>query len=326
MSPQRILPPGASAVADARAPGSSPWKSSGLAVLYIGLIGWLARETRFDLLLFPELGALAFDIFWRPNGTWARAPLMLVVTPFLAGTAGIVIAHWLPYGVISVTLAIAAGLITLRLLKSPIAPALSAGLLPVALGVTSWWYPPALLVGTGGLALIAIARGSPATPRPKSVDDRIEAAPVDGRWWVAFVIFLAAIVVPAGVSERPMLLFPPLVVMAFEMFGHSDICPWAKAPWRLPLACFSSAAMGIILVGLLGQTPLCAALMTAGAIAALRIVRLHAPPVVAVSLLPMVITAAGWSFVCQVSVSTLALTLCFLTWQRYRLRRRALAG
>ena len=35
------------------------------------------------------------------------------------------------------------------------APAISAGVLPLVMGIGSWWYPPSILLGTCVLALLS---------------------------------------------------------------------------------------------------------------------------------------------------------------------------
>lgn len=74
------------------------------AALYIGLIALIACSSGLYFILFPELGALDHDIFKRPEVTWARAPLMLIVTPLLMAVVGTLIARDLPYGLPSVLL------------------------------------------------------------------------------------------------------------------------------------------------------------------------------------------------------------------------------
>ena len=107
------------------------------AVAYIGGIASLAQATGVATVLFPELGALAHDVFTRPRGAWAKAPLLLVLTPVLTAVVGTLIARTMDYGLLSVLLTVGIALLVIRLLRSPIAPAISAGLLPVTLGVTS---------------------------------------------------------------------------------------------------------------------------------------------------------------------------------------------
>jgi hypothetical protein len=51
---------------------------------------------------------------------------MLMATPFLAGLAGTLITNTLPYGMASIVISVGAAILVIRLLKSPIAPAISA--------------------------------------------------------------------------------------------------------------------------------------------------------------------------------------------------------
>src|SRR3979490_903559 len=127
-----------------------------IAILYLALIAEIAHATGAFYVLFPELGALSPDVFTRSRGTWASAPLLLAITPVLTGAIGIVITRALPYGFLSVLLTVGAAIVIILALRSPIAPAISAGLLPLVLGVKSWWYPPAILLGTAMLAALSV--------------------------------------------------------------------------------------------------------------------------------------------------------------------------
>lgn len=234
-------------------------------LLYIALNAVIAQTTGLFYVLFPELGALSHGILKRPHGTWSRAPLMLVLTPFLTAVVGLVVARHLSYGVVSVFAVVGSAILIIRLLRSPIAPAISAGLLPLVLGITSWWYPPSLLIGTVLLAGTSVVwrRIVPAPPAPASladtVDDMVEEAPSDYSWVPYFLAFLLVAVISTVLTGWRLLLFPPLVVIAFEMFAHPRICPWAGRPLILPIACVLSAAAGVLLVNLLGPGPLAAA-------------------------------------------------------------------
>src|SRR5262249_48087029 len=122
-------------------------------VIYITVISIVATSTGAFYILFPELGALSHDVFTHPRGTSARSPSVPAVTPILTGWIGILICRSLPYGYVAVILNVLASMIVLFTMRSPIAPALSAGLLPLVLGVTSWWYPAGIAFGTVLLAL-----------------------------------------------------------------------------------------------------------------------------------------------------------------------------
>lgn len=298
------------------------------SLLYIAVIALGAELTGLSYMLFPELAALAHDTLKRPQGTWARAPLLLILTPLLTAITGTVIARTLPYGVIAILVTVGLAIAIIRLLRSPIAPAISAGLLPVTLGVTSYWYPASLLFGTGLLALMTRLRGALLPPgrhpvsAPDVLDDALEELPHDYSWVPFFLTFLAGVALLAVLSGERLLLYPPLVVIGFEMFAHTKICPWARRPLVLPLACALSAAGGILFVALLGTGPLAAALSMAVGIVILRLLDLHVPPVLAVGLLPFVMVHPTYTFPVAVAIGTTLLILSFLLWQTLTARRR----
>ena len=156
--------------------GVSPLASADIAVAsFVGGVSVLARISGNSLLMFPELGALSYGVFHRPNGPWATSPVLLVATPFLAGVVGTLVTRSLPYGVLSVVIVVFAALLIIRLLRSPVAPAISAGLLPLTLGETGWWYAPSLVVGCGSLAVISVLWRRLYPPAEAEVAHHIEA-------------------------------------------------------------------------------------------------------------------------------------------------------
>ncbi|MDE1895298.1 MAG: hypothetical protein KGH90_13315 [Xanthomonadaceae bacterium] len=290
------------------------------SVLFIGAIAAMAHLGGAGLLMFPELGALSNDIFKRPGGTWARAPAMLLLTPLLTAVAGLLIARHMSFGLAAVLLDVGASVTLIHLMRSPIAPAISAGLLPLVLGVHSWWYPPAITFGTAALAVLSVIRRrieppvAPSTARDV-VDDTMECTPSAPGWLPPFMIVVALLAGLAQATGLRFILFPPLVVIAFEMFAHPQVCPWAVRAWRLPLACALGAAAGVAAVGLFGAGA--AAAMTAMAVGLLVLHRLdlHAPPVLAVGLLPLVMPHPGWPFVVAVATGTSLCIVAFRLWQ-----------
>jgi hypothetical protein len=283
-----------------------------LAMVYVAIVAAVADGTGAFYIMFPELGALAYDVFGRPRGHWARAPIHLALTPVLTGAAGILITRNLPYGFFSVLLNVGAAMALLLGLGSPIAPAISAGLLPLVLGVKSWGYPPAIMFGTVLLAASSLPwriftgggfnhKGSPNAP----------AMPRGLFWVAAYFAFLAGAVAMVKLTGLRFILFPPLAVIGFEMFGHAESCAWAGQPFRLPIVCFLTAACGLLFHHVLGVTWITAALSMACGMGVLHVMRVHVPPALAVALLPMVMDAPTIWYPCSVGVGTLTLTLWF---------------
>lgn len=297
--------------------------------VYIGGIAKIAVLTGIAVVLFPELAALAYDVFSRPRGVWANALPMLVATPLLTAVSGVLIEHNMGYGFPSVFLSIAVALLVIRALDSPIAPAISAGLLPVVLGEGSWWYPLSILLGTSLLAASlllyrkAFSRtiaGVPACATPVE-DDIVERAPRQYNWLPFFIVFLALCMVLVEWTGWRFILFPPLVVIGFEMFAHSDVCPWADRPFVLSAVCSLAAFAGLVMNLSLGSGPVAAMLAVVIAMGICRVARLYIPPAIAVSLLPFVIASPDFRFPLAVAGGTLLLAGSFLSY-RYFSRSR----
>jgi len=305
----------------ARLQGLQRIAGEAIALSYIAVIALIASVTGAFYVLFPELGALSHDVFTRPGGTWAKAPFLLAITPPLAGAIGIVVTNALPYGLIAVLLVVCGAIALVIALRSPIAPSISAGLLPLVLGVKSWWYPPAILFGTTLLALLSIAWRRYLAEAPSQdaddIDDAIERFPRDWRGLVPLIMFVIAATLAVEATGLRFILFPPLVVIGFEMFGHPEICPWAARPLLLPIACFLTAAGGLILLNLIGGNPITAALAMGWGIVVLRIFDLHVPPALAVALLPMVMDHPRYAYPFSVATGTLLLTMYFLAWKAW---------
>lgn len=312
-----------------------------IALVYIAIIAEIACATGAFYVLFPELGALSHDVMTRPRGTWANAPALLAITPVLTGVVGVAFTRNLPYGYLSVLLTVAGAIAIILALRSPVAPAISAGLLPLVLGVKSWWYPPAIALGTVLLAGLSVAwkkycaehvvattparaddpRGSPGSDlrnvsSEDSIDDLIEMPPHGYGWLIVLMAFVAVAVFFVKLTGLRFILFPPLVVIGFEMLGHTAICPWADKPLRLPLACFLTALGGFVSWRFLGVTPLAAACSMAWGIAVLRMCALHVPPALAVALLPLVMDKPTLAYPFAVGIGTTLLSLWFLAYQR----------
>lgn len=306
--------------------------AEGLAVGYMGLVSAIAAGSGFGLLFFPELAALSYDVFRRPRGAWARAPLLLALTPVATALVGVLVARMLPFGFASVLLAIGASIGVVHLLRSPVAPAISAGLLPVVLQVESWLYPPCILFGTSLLVGVswvwqryAVSRlpGMQATDQERA-DEMIELIPRRRTWMPVLLFFVIAVLALVQWTGLRFILFPPLVVIAYEMFGHPSVCPWAKKPIRMPLACCLAAAGGVFLVIWLGPGVTSTTLGLLWGILILRVFDLHVPPALAIALIPQIMAHPTYWYPVSVAIGTSALSVVFLAYRSllWRFARR----
>jgi len=231
--------------------GSHALFAQGLAVIYMALISVFASASGLHLLFFPELAALSYDVFRRPLGAWARAPLLLILTPVATAVVGVVVAKTLPFGLVAVLLAIGVSILIVHILRSPVAPAISAGLLPVILQVDSWLYPPCIMIGVillVGASFIWQRYAIPRLPRIEATereraDEMVELVPRRRSWILVLLAFVIAVMALVQLTGLRLIVFPPLVVIAYEMFGHPSVCPWQenRSGCRLPAASLQSA-------------------------------------------------------------------------------------
>ncbi|MGC1341422.1 MAG: hypothetical protein WA854_03805 [Candidatus Binataceae bacterium] len=315
------------------APASSPRRRSRLgaeigALVYIAIVAQVASATGAVYLMFPELGALSHDVLTRPRGSWARAPVALIVTPVLTAIIGTILTRALPYGFLSVMLTVGGALFVISAMRSPIAPAISAGLLPLVLGFKTWWYPPGILFGTAFLAALSVgwnyldrryelaARDDDAAVGADARDDALELPASGSRWLGALLLFIALAVATVDLTGLRFILFPPLAVIAYEMLGHPAICPWARRPLSLPIACFLTAAGGFICLRAFGANAAAAAAAMVWGIVILRSFDLHIPPALAIALLPMVMDHPTILYPFSVGIGTGLLTVWFLNYAR----------
>jgi hypothetical protein len=122
-----------------------------LVISYMGIIAFAAHVTGVYLLLFPELAALSHDVLTRPRGKWASQPWLLILTPTLTAIVGLFIARNASYGALAIALIVLLSLLIIKLLRSAIGPAISAGVLPMVMSEKNWLYPVSICVGLVGL-------------------------------------------------------------------------------------------------------------------------------------------------------------------------------
>jgi hypothetical protein len=295
-----------------------------ISLCFMGAVAKAASAAGMAVLLFPELAALSYDVFLRPRGTWARAPWMLALSPAVTAALGVLVTRYLPYSAVSIAICIVGAMVILKFMRSPIAPAISACFLALSLGEKSWLYPLAILLGTSALAVLSSAyrrfsdqEAAHAAPNAADrVDDELESLPERFLWVPFFVVFLSATYLLSMATGMRMVFFPPLVVIAFEMFAHADVCPWAQRPVLLPGVCTLAAAAGVAALATFGPGVISTVLAMLFGVVMLRATRLHAIPALAIGLLPQVMTRADWHFPLAVGIGSTFLTASFLLFEK----------
>ena len=305
-----------------------------LSVLFFAAVVAAANGLNLFFINFPELGAISSDVFARPAGKWAKEPLKLVATPVAGAVIGVAVTQYLPYGIVAILLTTGLCVGLIAAMRSALAPAISAGVFPIVLGIHDWRYPLCVLgsltVLTGLLLLWRISapgRELLGDPKPDAVAVQVLESRPHGSWWLpALAGFVAIAAVAAQLSGWRFILFPPLIVMAYEMLGHPATCPWALRPFTFPLLCAGLAGTGVLAVHWLGSTPIASTAVLVVGFAALRILRLRMPPALAVGLIPLVLPHPDARYPLSVFIGTGLLTGWFFAYRTLWVRYRAAAA
>jgi len=295
-----------------------------LATLYMAGIAASANRLHLFYILFPELGALAIDVLTRPYGKWAKEPWKLVATPAATAVVGVAVSRHLAYGVSGILLIMALSIAIILIFRSAVVPAISAGVLPLILGVRSWLYPPSILFGLIVLSGVLLVWRRCAPARKLGYLNRsdlraievLETRPKSNSWFVILFLFTTVMGVLAALTGWRFILFPPLLVMAYEMLGHPDTCAWAKPPFYFPLACCLAAVTGVLACRWIRPEPLAVMFTLAASVVFLRLFRLRMPPALSIGLLPFVMTSPTFKYAVSVGIGTLALTGTFLLYRK----------
>lgn len=278
-----------------------------LAVGTCSLIALLSTLPGWGYLLFPELGPLAVVVFARPMGAWAGQGWRLVAVPTAAAVIGLWISIHIPQHGLALLLAVATTQLVLSLLRSPLAPALSAAALPVVLGLRSWAYP--LQIGLGLVllaALLAVVRRR-RSAMPPGTESR--SAAVCRRWLIPWFGYLLLMTVLVQASGWRVLLLPPLIVISHERFADPVRCPWLGRAWLLPLACGLSGAIGVASASLpAAHAGLAVAISMLLNLGLMRALNLWLPPLLAMGLLPLLMPHADWRYVAGVLIAATLLS------------------
>jgi len=295
------------------------------ALLYVVAIAATAQCSGWHYVLFPAVAALSHDVLTRPWGKWATQPIQLVIVPTLAAGIGTLIAQRFGYHVWTVLLVVALCLFLLAAVKSNIAPAIAAGMLPLVLGITNWRYPASVMLGLAALVLLLLAWRRYCETKYRAVFDNAKRGDLDElpekglgtRWILPYFLFLAIMALGATASGLRLILFPPLAVIAYEMFAHPKSCPWAQKSGKLPVACLLTSTAGWLCVSVFGNSGVAAGCSMAAGIVVLRILQIRMPPALAVGILPLIIKSADIKYPIAVGIGATALMLAFLLYRRW---------
>ena len=221
---------------------STLYRNAGI-VIFLTMMAAVAEFGGVHEAIFPEAGALCIGLWLMPKAVWnvrlRQVPLWLTA----AAVIGLCINLLLASVCFEIRYALAFCLVAimLRLVRCNMYPVVSAAMLPVLTGTTSWEYPACVLVIS---LLLAVGRiWFPQT-------DRTEYQSFGLLHWSKLTVALCAILAFVGVTKSlnsqfsilNYLVVPPLVVTMIEFANRKS--GFRQRPYSILGLIFAAAVTG----------------------------------------------------------------------------------
>ena len=253
-------------------------------------------------LIFPEIAALAFGAWATKARPWMATNLDMWLSPSVAGAVGIAVGRWLPLPfACQVAAAFVLVLAWLWVTRSAVLPSISAAILPLVAGETSWIYPLSVCVFTGIIMLVCHVldwRGIGNYTRvvlksPPTLSAGRQALVSLLRWGRILAIASFVAWLSRCVGWR-FLLAPPLIIACITFVSPGG--PFRSRPLALYLTVVACASLGAGLAWCAwqGWMPLflAAGLACMGSFLVFQRASLPCPPAAALSVLPTIVPEA----------------------------------
>ncbi|MDT5308290.1 MAG: hypothetical protein QOE48_3972 [Mycobacterium sp.] len=268
--------------------------------------------------VFPEGAALAVGVMVVGKQDWVRSGWRLLVLPTTCAVGGTALAYLPVPKVAGELLALGLAVALAQAVGGRLAPVVSAAVLPVVFGITTWVYPAAV----AAICLVLLVMVSLPGLRPEA-----PGVPVVGpqpRWpWSTLVLFSivgAGWIVLASLVLRlaPVALAPPLLVAALEWCGQGAR-PLRIAVRRWVLLVVAAAVGGAassvcppMQIGLAATQAVAASAVQMAAVAAVLVVMAwtgeYLYPALAIALVPNLIAPiVVWQYSLAIGVGAAAL-------------------
>lgn len=317
--------PGASAGLE-----SIAWVRLGMSLLVPVAMLAVAGTVGAPELIFPEGAALAFGVIALRIGAWRESPGVLLVAPAAAAGLGVALARMGGPTWVRELVAMTAALVLLRLLRSRLAPVISAAMLPVVFGIRSWSFVAA--VAAIGAVLAAFETATRAQPGPSEPGGQRDlmwrgraAAPIGPTFLGAILAAMWVVIAGPVLHLPPPAVAPPLFVATFEWLARSQrSAAIGLAQWAATIA---AAGLGAALAYTIHPEWMGGCVAVTLAVVLLVGASVPHPPALAVALIPQVGGAGHPArFVAAVTIGSAALYTAASVAHYYIFARRSAAG
>nr|NNM90219.1 hypothetical protein [Bacilli bacterium] len=279
----------------ARLRGLVPW----LGVLFVVLaMLFIAMVFAAKVIIFPEIAALAVGSLVYNEERWVASRLFFWLLPSLSALLGVLIDYTNFPLFIKELVALFLVLLLLQGFRSQVAPSISAAILPIVLGVHSWFFVLSVTVLTITVTLLHKATKSVSSNKSMGLRDR--------KSLIAYSLIASLWIVVTYVLPFHLKVIPPLLVVFYEMIAKRDRPK--KDFIERGVFLIVVAILGVLVASLLGQDLVLIGLVDVVLVALLaKKMALRLPPAFAIALLPIVFRGSGLSYIAVVMLTILFL-------------------
>jgi hypothetical protein len=286
----------------------------------------IAQGSGLSEVLFPEMAAILCGAWMLPHQAWnVSRPRMLMLMGAAACT-GVALNILVPanlWGLASpqVTAVLGSHLalwvrallgylfcaVAMNVAGADMSPMVSAAILPVLLGTTSWTYPAAVIVMVGLVCAGQVVLERTGMREPIGFRPLRDPTAHTFALWGRRLLVLAVLTAPAYLTGNVLFAVPPLLVV-FTTFTRPDFTLRLR-PWRGAgvLACAAVEGACCRALADLGMPlAVCALLGFVGLVATWRVLSCWLPPAGAVMLLALLIPSLDpVAYALEVSIGAL---------------------
>jgi hypothetical protein len=269
--------------------GRAWWAGAGWALPLVVVVPMLALASALGThaIIFPEGAALAMGIWVVGLAGWSASRWRVALLPALFAAVGILLLRLGLAPATTAILAVSLALLGLQALGTRLAPALSAGVLPIVFDVRAWSYPVAVLAISLVIAAGMAWRHAILAPAPPEGVRRYAWRTLAGAWLVITLWILAG---GAWLALASVALAPPLFVSALEWLARGTLtAPEGARRWALLVG---AGLAGSGAVALVPHAWLAGALAIVATIALMRLLATPHPPALAIALIAQILDAS----------------------------------
>lgn len=176
-----------------------------------------ASATAEREIIFPEILAIAAGAWFSKKQPWRVSRPQLVLLMTAGAVFGVCAVRFFPVPkLVQTAAAFAFAALLLFFTRTTLVPMLSAAMLPVLLGTTSWVYPVSVFLLCIIIAVIQPVLQDSAPPVKAAGNDGFDRKHEARKWLALFVFFCLTAALPLGTGHL-YFIAPPLIVMFAEL-------------------------------------------------------------------------------------------------------------